>query len=229
MLAVFEPGALQFYTFFCLILLILFVSRNLTSIHSPLSGSLDSLLCDLIAPTPGLAFFLVMPRTLAAVSSFSSSKAYPSLNFLPLFFLCLTPTLIMYYRGQHLSNKTPSRSHSLMSMLPLFVFLLRIAKPTPFLPSSLPPSKISSFWGTSIAITPSGAQEVFPTTVRKKYSIGSSLLTSSPSMILTCLLFCIAHLAVALLLKSPLLSLLSLFLAHGRCFRIWVLIIYQFF
>ena len=51
---------------------------------SSLSGSLDFLLCVLIAPTPGLVFFLLMSKTLAATSSSSSSRAYPSLNFLAL-------------------------------------------------------------------------------------------------------------------------------------------------
>ena len=95
MLKVSEPGALNFYTFFRLILLTLFVSRNLTSIDLPLSGCLDSLLCDLIAPTPGLAFSLQRPRTLAAASSFSSCRAYLFLNFLPALFLRSIPTLIM--------------------------------------------------------------------------------------------------------------------------------------
>ena len=94
MLAVSEPGALSCYTFFCLIPLTLFISRNLILTHLPLSGSLDFLLCDLIAPTPGLAFSLLMPRTLAAASSFWSGKVYPSLNFLPPLFLRLTLTLI---------------------------------------------------------------------------------------------------------------------------------------
>ena len=58
-------------------------------------GSLDSLLCDLITPTPDLIFFLLMLQMLAAASSFSSSRAYPSLSFLPPLFLCLAPTLIM--------------------------------------------------------------------------------------------------------------------------------------
>ena len=57
--------------------------------------SLDSLLCDPMTPTPDLVFFLLMSQTLAAASSFSSGRAYPSLNFLPPLFLCLTPTLIM--------------------------------------------------------------------------------------------------------------------------------------
>ena len=50
-----------------------------------------------------------------------------------------------------------------MCMLPLFTLLLRIAEPTPFLPPFFPPPEISLFWVTSIAITPSGAQEVLPT------------------------------------------------------------------
>ena len=61
MLGVSEPGALNCYTFFNLIPLTSFVSRNLTLIHLSLSGSLNSLLCDLIAATPGLIFFLLMP------------------------------------------------------------------------------------------------------------------------------------------------------------------------
>ena len=65
------------------------------NLNSSLSGFLDSLLCVLIAPTPGLAFSLLMPHTLAATSSFSSGRAYPSLNFLPFLFPRLIPTLIM--------------------------------------------------------------------------------------------------------------------------------------
>ena len=91
MLEIFEPGALNLYTFFHLIPLTSFVSKNLTLFHLPLLGSLDSLLCDLIAPTLGLAFSLLMPRTLAAVSSFLSGRAYPW-DFLP---LLLTSALIM--------------------------------------------------------------------------------------------------------------------------------------
>ena len=58
------------------------------------SSFLDSLLCDLMAPTPDLLFFLLMSQTLAVASSFSSG-AYPSLSFLPPLFLRLTPTIIM--------------------------------------------------------------------------------------------------------------------------------------
>ena len=83
MLGMSKLGALNFYTFFRLILLTLFVSKNLILTCLPFSRSLDSLLCDLIAPTPSLVFFLLVSHTLAAASSFSSSRTYPSLNFLP--------------------------------------------------------------------------------------------------------------------------------------------------
>ena len=90
-----EPGALNCYPFFRLIPLTLSLSRNLTLIHLSISGSLDFLLCDLIAPTPGLALFLLMPLTLAASSSsFSSGRAYPSPE-LSISSLHLTPSLIM--------------------------------------------------------------------------------------------------------------------------------------
>ena len=56
MLRVSKPGALNCYTLFHLIPLTSFVSRNLTLIYLPLSGSLDSLLCDPMAPAPDLFF-----------------------------------------------------------------------------------------------------------------------------------------------------------------------------
>ena len=52
---------------------------------------------------------------------------------------------------------------------------------------------------------------------------------SSPSMTLTHPPFSIAPLAIALLLTSPFPPLLLPFLAPGRCYRTWVLTIYQFF
>ena len=104
-----------------------------------------------------------------------------------------------------------------------------MADPIPFLPPFFPPPEISSFWGTSIAITPSKTQEVLPSPAGRKYSTGSSLLTFSPLMTLTHPPFSIAPLAVAPLLTSPLLLLLLPFLAPRRCFRTWVLTIYQLF
>ena len=98
-----------------------------------------------------------------------------------------------------------------------------MAELTPSLPPFFRTPEISSFWGTSIAITPSGTQELLSTPVGRKYSTGSSPLTSSPSMTITHPPFSIAPLAVAPLLTSPLL------LALGRCFRTWVLTTDQFF
>ena len=94
MQAVSKPGALNCFTFIHPILLTLSVSRNPILTNLPLSGYLDSLLCVLIAHTPGLAFSPLMTLTLAA-SSFSSGRAYLSLNFLPPLSPRLTPTLIM--------------------------------------------------------------------------------------------------------------------------------------
>ena len=89
-----ELGTLNYYILFHLIPLIIFVFRNLILIHVPLSGFLGFLLCDLIPSTPGLAFSLPIPCTLAA-SSFLSGMAYRSLSFLPPLFLRLTPIVIM--------------------------------------------------------------------------------------------------------------------------------------
>ena len=75
MLEVSEPGALNYFIFYRPIQSILSASRNPILTHLPFSGFLDSLLCVLIAPTPGLAFSLLIPRTPAAASSFSSGRA----------------------------------------------------------------------------------------------------------------------------------------------------------
>ena len=64
-------------------------------------------------------------------------------------------------------------------MFTLLLFALRrMAEPTPFVLSFFPSPEISSFWRASIAITPSGTQKVLPTLVGRKYSLGSSPLTS---------------------------------------------------
>ena len=83
MLDVSVPGALNYFIFYRPIQSILSASRNPILTLLPLSGFLDFLLCVLIAPTPGLAFSLLIPRTPAAASSFSYGRAYPFLNFLP--------------------------------------------------------------------------------------------------------------------------------------------------
>ena len=92
MLEVFEPGALNYFTFFYPIL------STLSAFWNPILTHLlflDSLLCALIALIPGLAFSPPIPRTLATALSFSSNRAYLFLNFLSPLFLCLIPTLIM--------------------------------------------------------------------------------------------------------------------------------------
>ena len=106
---------------------------------------------------------------------------------------------------------------------PLFAPLRWMAEPIPFLSPFFPP-EISLFWGPSIVITPSGTQQVLPTPTGRKYSTGSFLLTSFPSMTLT-------HppISIAPPLTSPLLPALLLFLAPGRCSSTRVLITYQFF
>ena len=111
-----------------------------------------------------------------------------------------------------------------MFTLPLFAPLQRMAELTPFLFSSKNLFILGDFncyhhlWYSKGTFDPHG-----------KYSIGSYFLTSFPSVTLTYLLFSIAPLAVTLPLKYTLLPPLSSFLAHGRCFRTWVLITYQFF
>ena len=112
---------------------------------------------------------------------------------------------------------------------PLFAPPQRMAEPISSLPQFFPPPEIFLFWGTSIAITLSGTQEVLLTAAGRKYSTGSSLLTFSPSMTLTHPPFSIAPLAFAPLLTFPLLPPLLPFLAPGRCFRTWVVITYQLF
>ena len=82
------PSGLNYFTLFRLILLTLFLSRNLTLTHLTLSGSLGFLICDLITPTLGLAFSLPIPCTLVAASSFSSGSVYPSLKFRVLLVIC---------------------------------------------------------------------------------------------------------------------------------------------
>ena len=96
---------------------------------------LDSRLYNLIAPTLGPAFFLLMACTLAVASSLSSGRAYPSLNFLPSLFFRLTPTLIIEGSTFLQDLSTPACSLLLMFMLPLFTLLRQISKSTPFLPN----------------------------------------------------------------------------------------------
>ena len=109
------------------------------------------------------------------------------------------------YVGINISLNNSSSVSFLNVYAPLFAPPQRMAEPISFLSPFFPPPEISSFLGTSIAITPSGTQEVLPTPAGRKYSTESFLLTSSLSMILTHPPFYIAPLAVALPPTSPLL------------------------
>ena len=227
MLEVFEPGALNCYTFFRPTPLTLSVSRKPILTHFPLFGFLDFLLCVLIAPTPRLAFSLVTPRTLAAASLFSSGRAYPFSELSTSSRSSLDP-----YSDYVEVNISLSNSSSLL-------FLNVCAPPIRSSPSvgridSFFPSIFLSFrnffiLGDFNRHHPFEVQEVLPTPVGRKYSTGSSRLTFSFSMTLTYLLFYIAPLAVDSPLKFLLLPLLSPFFVPGRCFRTWVQITYQLF
>ena len=220
MLGVSEPRVLNFYALLCLIQLTLFVSRNLNLIHLSLFRFPVFLLCNLIEPTPDLAIYLRMPRTLATASSFSSGWANPYLNFLPPFFLHLTPTLI--------------NSSSLLSFLNVYArpicSSLTDGRTNSFSPSILPFSRNLFilgdhnchylFWDSKSTFDPC-EEEVFD------WVISYDLLP--PPMILTYLLFSIVLLAVSPLLISLLLLPLSPYLAPCRCFRTWVLIVHQLY
>ena len=113
-------------------------------------------------------------------------------------------------------------------MPPLFAPPQRMAEPIPFsLHSSLLQKSLHS--GELNCHYPLWDSRGTPTPAGRKFSTGSSPLTSSLSMTLTHPPFSIAPLAVAPLLTSPLLPLLLPFPASGRCFRTWVLTTYQFF
>ena len=143
MLEVFEPVALNYFTFSRPILSTLSVSRNPISTHLPLSGFLDFLLCILIAPTLSLVFSLVMPRMLAAVSSFSSGKVHLSLNFLPPLSFRLIPT--SDYVGVNISLSNSSSLSFLYVYAPPIRFSSSDGRTESFFPSIFSPPEISSF------------------------------------------------------------------------------------
>ena len=219
MLEVFEPKALNYFTFSRPILSTLSASRNPILTHLPLSG-FSALYSD---------------RTHYRSGILSSNDTHASGDIVifvrkDLFFSELfTSSLSLLdpysdYVGVNISLNNSSSLSFLSVYTPLFAPPQRMAELTPSLPQFFPPPEISLFWGTSIAITPFGTQKVLPTPTGRKYLTGSSLLTSSPSMTPTHLPFSIAP-----LLTSPLLPLLLPFPAPGRCFRTWVLTTYQFF
>ena len=70
-------------------------------------------------------------------------------------------------------------------MAPLFAPLQRMAELTPFLSPSFPHPKIFLFLGTSIAITPSGTQEVLPIPAGRSHS-SPDISFSPSSLALSC-------------------------------------------
>ena len=202
MLEIFKPGALNYFTFFRLIPLTLSVSRNPVLTHLPFFGFLNCLLYVLIAPTLGLAFSLVMPRTLAEASSFSSGRAYLSLNFLPLLFLRLISAF--NYVGVNISLSN-SCSLSFLNVYAPPICSLTDGRTNSFSPSILPSSRNLIILGDYNCHHPLRDSRGTSDPVGRRYSTGSSFLTSSPSMTLTHLLFSIAPLAFAFPLIFPLL------------------------
>ena len=214
MLEVFEPGALNYFTFFRPILLTLSAFRNPILTYFPLSGFLDSLLCILIVLTPDLVFSLLIPHTLAAALSFSSGRAYLFLNFLPL----SSPDPYSDYVGINISLNNSSSVSFLNVYAPPIRSSPTDGRTDSFSPSILPSSRNFFILGNFIVITPFGTQELLATPVGRKYSTGSSPLIFFPSMTLTHPPFSIAPLAVAPLLTSPL---SPLFLLMGGATEPW--------
>ena len=93
MLEVFEPGALNYFTFSCPILSTFSASRNPILTHLPLYG-FSALRSDRTHSRSGILCRDVTHAS-GGVSSFLSGRAYLSLNFLPPLFLRLISTLIM--------------------------------------------------------------------------------------------------------------------------------------
>ena len=158
MLEVFEPETLNYFTFSCPILSTLSTFRNPILTDLPLSGFLDSLLCALIAPTPGLAFSPLILLTLAAASSFSSGLSFSELSTASL------SSLDPYsdYVGINISLNNSSSLSFLNVCAPPFAPPQRMAEPTSFFPRFFPPPVISSFWGIQLPSPSLGLKRYLP-------------------------------------------------------------------
>ena len=196
MLEVFEPGALNYFTIFRPIPLTLICIKesNLNSSSFFQIHGFYALRIDRTRSRSG-----ILSRDDTHASSGVIIFVRQSLSFSELFTSYLSS--LDSYSNYVPVNISLNNSYSL-------AFLKVCALPTcssptdgrtdSFFPPFFPPPEISSFWGTSSAITPSGNQEVLPTPVGRKYSTGLSLLTSFPLMSLTHPPFYIASLAAAL-------------------------------
>ena len=219
MLEVFEPGALNYFTIFRPIPLTLICIKE-SNLNSSSSFQIHGFYALRIDRTRSR--FGILSRDATHASGGVISFVRQSLSYSELFTSYLS--LLDSYSSYVPVNISLNNSYSLAflrSVLSLLALLRQMAEPTLFFPPFFPPPEISSFWGTSSAITPSGNQEVLSTPVGRKYSTGLSLLTSFPLMSLTHPPFYIASLAAALSFFA--------FPTPGRCFRTWVLINYQFF
>ena len=221
MLEVFKPGALNCFTFFRPILSTSLISANPILTHLPLSGFLGSLLCVLIAPTPGLAFSSDSTHTSGGVVIFVrqglsfSELSTSSLSSLDPYF---------DYVGINISLNNSSSLSFLKVYAALNCSSPKDGRTDSFSPSIIPFSRNlyilgdfnchHSLWDSRGISNPAG----------RKYLTGSSPLTSSPLMTLTHPPFSIAP-----LLTSPLLPSLLPLLAPGRCYKAWALTTYQFF
>ena len=139
MLEVSEPGALNYLTLSCRILLTLPVTSNPTLTHLPLFGSLESLQSDRTYSGFGI---LSMTRTLVVTSSLLSDRVN-SLNFL------LSLSSLDPYSDYVEVNISLNNSYSLFFLnvyAPPICHSLADAKLTPSLPPFFPPPETSSLW-----------------------------------------------------------------------------------
>ena len=185
-----------------------------SALHSDRTHSRSGILSpDAMHTSSGIVTFVRQGLSFSELSTSSLSSLDPYSN----------------YVGVNISLNNSSSLSFLNVYAPLICSSLTDGRTDSFSLSILPSSRNLFILGDFNCHHPSGTQEALLTTTGRKYSTGSSLLISSPSMTLTHPPFSIAPLAVAPLLTSPLLPLLLPFLAPERCFRTWVLATYQFF
>ena len=215
MLEVFEPEALNYFTFFRPILLTSSASRNpilthlLDSLRSDRTHSRSGILSPNATHTSGsVIIFVRQGLSFSELSTSSLSSLDPYFDYVEVKISLNNSSLsfLNVYAAPIGSSPTNVKTDSFsLSIFPCSrnLFILGDFK---------------------IAITLPRTQEVLRTPVGRKCSTGSSPLTSSHSMTLTHPPFYLAPpLAYSLLLP------LLLFLAPGRCFSTWVLTIYRFF
>ena len=147
MLEVFEPGALNYFTFLHPILSTLSASRNPILTPLPLSGFLDFsalrsdrthsrsgiLSSDVMHASGGVVIFVRQGLSFSELSTSSLSSLDPYSD----------------YVGVNISINKSSSVSFLNVYAPPFAPPQRMAEPIPSLPQFFPPPEISSFWGTS--------------------------------------------------------------------------------